>query len=224
VFFNPKEEDGLFVTGLKFKYAHESVSYEMSLEGEAEGIAWLLKREEAKAAVATTTTGELLLEDMGATVVIDALCSGIIDGTIGPGAAGLIEKILSSTGVEITLEKPLTCVDANNHCSEKLVKVAPEKLPWETVLAASGSSILDIVLGVEFFSECTIFFKVTDSCHAIESSSLLKDGLEGEVLQTFSEAAGTPNAQCSASSGSQGLLETPEAGLMKTTSGEALSI
>lgn len=61
-------------------------------------------------ALASKTTGELTLGSTnggGLGIKVKVLCSGILTGTVGPGAADTVTGLLSLTEVAVTLEAPL---------------------------------------------------------------------------------------------------------------------
>jgi hypothetical protein len=171
---------------------------------------WLSDGEKVAAATEAKITGELALTDLkvpvfGATTV---LCSGILDGTIGPGKVDLITDILNLSG---TLEEALSvlnslevaetnsmlnCVADKGACTEgSLAWVTPYGLPWDTEISLSGTVYLDLLLsekgvpGYEVECENALVGKVTDRCQGNTSAVLVNEagGLLSEFNETQSE-------------------------------------
>ena len=82
----------------------------------------------------TDSEGELLLEETVLGIKIDALCSGIFDGSIGPNGADDITELLSLAGVAITSDlvetSGIVCTNDAN-CPEPLVWAT--NMPWLTL-------------------------------------------------------------------------------------------
>lgn len=93
------------------------------------------------------TEGELLLWDMGTNGAV--LCSGLAEGTIGPGAKDVTDEILDLNGEKLeTLDCPIDTEVAGNPCesSTPLILVLPLNLPWNTevLLNAAGMFVDDV--------------------------------------------------------------------------------
>lgn len=172
---------------------------------------WLEDAIKVAAAQEAKITGELALTDLnvpvfGATTV---LCSGILDGTIGPGKVDLITDILNLSG---TLEEALAvlnslevsetnsmlnCVADKGACQPEgeLAWVTPYGLPWDTEITLSGTTFLDLLLsekgvpGYEVECENPLVGKVTDRCQGNTSAGLFNEagGLLSEFNETLSE-------------------------------------
>ena len=86
---------------------------------------WLVGAKEITAELNVEGSGELLMEDtktaLGAT---DILCSGTVDGTIGPDGLGVASEVLTLGSVAVSSTAlsgtALTCTE-QNICSEPLV-------------------------------------------------------------------------------------------------------
>jgi len=139
--------------------------------------------------------GELTLVNTnggGLGVKVEILCSGILDGTVGPGSADLITELLNLAGEKIgeglgTLE--LVCTNTLN-CTNP--KVWAEGLPWETEaeLLEQGTEVFfsDYLLKGQYLAECTILgVAVEELCEAgITATELKNEG--NNVINTFSDA------------------------------------
>src|ERR1700684_4036483 len=99
---------------------------------------WLVGGVNVTANLATDSEGELLLEDTKTLLgKVAVLCSGILDGTVGPESKDEVTKLLSlgTLHIEIStvvlVEQGLLCTDqSGGFCPEPLVWA--EKLPWDT--------------------------------------------------------------------------------------------
>jgi hypothetical protein len=70
-------------------------------------------------------------------------CQVIEDGTVGPGKADEITKILNTKEGEITEANPVECeVTEGGSLCTKPATVSPDNLPWNTELATSGGDLL----------------------------------------------------------------------------------
>src|ERR1700735_4143794 len=102
---------------------------------------WLLGGKAVEATLSVQTRGELLLEDKKATLGIKAmlLCSGILDGTIGPDGEDEITEILSLAGVATSLTAlsgtALLCSGQEGcNTGTENDEIWAVKLPWKTLL------------------------------------------------------------------------------------------
>src|SRR5580693_1268764 len=177
---------------------------------------WQIAGKAIATATESETTGELLLEDMNSLLKVDVLCKGIFDGTVGPGAADTITKILSSAGVEEkaeNLEKVIVnsincelmekgaCEEANG----SLINVFPVHLPWATeLLLPSGELVVDDIKegtgkgapGYEITCKSSLLGTVTDTCTGIAGSNMTNGATD--VIGKFEEdATNNPPGNCS---------------------------
>lgn len=112
---------------------------------------WLLNGAAIGTATEVTTTGELTtLADTGTGTEVK--CSGIFDGTVGPGAVDKIEKILNLSKVEETTENLAKVVVPAVSCTVvkaglcsvsvgALIWVIPIHLPWTTSLTLPEATL-----------------------------------------------------------------------------------
>ena len=102
---------------------------------------WLIGGEKMTAALAVEQSGELNLINTNASglgIRVEILCTGILDGTVGPASAGEITELLNTSKEAISLtalsglalEMP-NCTNTKN-CTEPLVWAVG--LPWKTEL------------------------------------------------------------------------------------------
>jgi hypothetical protein len=202
---------------------------------------WLVNGEKVAAKLAATATGEILLEDTNALkagIKADALCSGILDGTIGPGAADEITELLTLAGVAVpkTALEPsgLACTNDSNCESAKAWAI---NLPWltEVQLWEEGTESGFVILisahaggaAPGWYVECTVLgVKATDECKAAtpeskpEGATLAENetgGVLTEFLESFTELMELKLALCSSSGEETGIVEGP--GLEATTEG-----
>jgi hypothetical protein len=173
---------------------------------------WLLEGAAITTADPVETTGELLLADTGTGTEIT--CSGKFDGTVGPGAADKIEKVLSLGGVEEKFENLAKVLVPAVNCSvEKaglcsvavgaLIVVIPLHLPWTTELLLPEATLWvdDITTGTGgepgYEVSCNTFIGVqTDVCEGKPGAD--EKNITGGVEGIFEENETTnPKGNCS---------------------------
>lgn len=113
---------------------------------------WLLNGATIVSPVPVETPGEVTLDVLvlGA-LAVDIRCSLIFDGTVGPGATDLVEKILNLAKEEIGKELVglgLSCeviTSAFEECGpvDGLAEVWTDSLPWMTTLELEGTTVLE---------------------------------------------------------------------------------
>jgi hypothetical protein len=165
---------------------------------------WLVAGLEITTELNTEASGELLLEDtktaLGAS---DILCSGILDGTIGPDGLDVTSELLTLGGVAVSLTAlsggALTC-EEHSICSEPLLWAI--NLPWNTLLELAETDLGAIFVELIFsgghgnpgyYIECMGLAGLTDECKA-EGASETGEGVSestnvtGGVEDHFSDA------------------------------------
>jgi hypothetical protein len=186
---------------------------------------WLANGAVIGAAKASTTTGEILLRNTnagGLGLNVEVLCSGSFDGTVGPGKNDTIEKVLSLSGVEVTLAAPLACTNEANCSSPQVSAVG---LPWKTELTSlTTDKITTATAGWEI--DCTtIFGLIEETCTGSVTSKVSNSG--AEVLGSFSEAeiiAKGEQATCTGGGGKTGTVNSDTPGKITLNSGETLAV
>jgi hypothetical protein len=153
---------------------------------------WLVKQNQIAAggSVATETIGELLLIHLPGGILspeVKVLCSGIFDGFIYPGGQDRIEKLLSLTGVEITLANLLACTDDLTTCPTPLV--APEHLPWLTQLELMEPKPGEVVFLDLFVASGTTFPSYAVQCMGVFGEPEVE--CEGETSSIVELMAGS---------------------------------
>ncbi|MGA7704084.1 MAG: hypothetical protein WB998_04225 [Solirubrobacteraceae bacterium] len=180
---------------------------------------WLADEKPITEALASTIEGEITLgfTNMGKLgIKSKVLCSGMFDGTVGPGAADSITEVLSLTDVLVTLSAPLTCTPVETCTS---ATVAPVGLPWKTEL----SSVTDDELfngGWEVVCKTTLGTFEETCVSAEQLITLENDPTEKDVLVTFVKEQ---TATCSLGGANSGFVESDAAGLIFLNNGEALA-
>jgi hypothetical protein len=178
---------------------------------------WLFKGEVINTAKTTTTSGELLLEDMTASGKPNIICNVLFEGTTGPGRTDSITKIKDSEG-----KTPLKCTDAAKICNTP-AEVTPIHLPWLTeLLLVDGTFRNDITnsgAGEPGYKlDCnSILGLVEDQCEGTTSSEAT-NATEG-VEETFNTETETLN--CTQGGAKEGLIEGK---LLATTTGGTLTV
>lgn len=134
----------------------------------------------AEGALNAETVGELTLirysASKSATVLTEVVCSGIFDGTIGPGATDKVTSVLTLAGVAVGVlgGTALMCnvtkdegglTDCETGTANALVWA--ENLPWTTAITLSGSTFLDTFTGTggqpAYEVECKALIGITGS-------------------------------------------------------------
>ena len=208
----------------------------------AEDTQWLWEGNNITSELAVDTAGELLLEDMGASVKIDILCSGLFGGVVG-GLLGIADPLLDEVNdvedlvghlTSVTQTEPLDC-EAETSCAEKLALVTPVNLPWKTelLLETHGgvSEFIDDftsdngVAGAKpgYKVDCTVLGVLLEDTCTGEPKALLENETGG-VLGTFDENGEiNPPGDCTLSEGlHEGLIVGT--GLTTHTGGGTLSV
>jgi hypothetical protein len=206
---------------------------------------WLVTGAAVTTELATTTTGELLLEDTKVPIIGKAsvLCSGVFDGWVGPNSLDFISEVLNLTATAITNSplsagESLNCVAQSGCETSNTVLVYPIGFPAQTeveLLEQEGKVFFaDFItpvtgnkLGYEI-SECLVLgIAMVDECTApngvaeltlIESTTLL-----GSFSKAFTELAGRELATCTQGGAKSGVVETTEGGVFSLTGGGTLS-
>jgi len=167
-------------------------------------------------------TGEILLSDTSNGS--DVLCSGIFVGSVGANGEDEITEVLSLSNVLVTLTAPLLCTsDATCEASTTDVEVAPEELPWHTLLYldVSSSLFLDLVVKAGYSVTCLVLgIKVEDKCTTENASGEVKNvtgGVEGK------EEALSPLGTCSIGGAGTGEV-VPLAGNLETSPSGTLTV
>lgn len=202
---------------------------------------WLVNGAAVTSALPTKAEGELLLENTKAPIVGKAmvLCSGILDGTVGPNGEDEVIELLNLTGTAISLTAlsgtSLSCADQEN-CESS--KVWAANLPWKTelnLIEINGVSFFGILFlkkaGVTgspgWYVECTVLgVKASEECTAepdVAEAKNIAAGVETMFSDKFTEEAGLKLAECSGNKEETGIVEGP--GTETTTeSGTTLSV
>lgn len=185
---------------------------------------WLVGGSPVTTELLVETTGELLLEDTK-TIIGKAmvLCSGVLDGWIGPNSLDWVTEVLSLSAGSISTTAlsgtALSCVDQEN-CEEPLVWAV--NLGWETEVElleqTNGPFFVNLILphngGGEpgWYVECmkSLIGAVTDECKAPEAAAEI--ALEGSTLlgnfsTAFTELAELKLATCSMGGAGSGVVE-----------------
>jgi len=167
--------------------------------------------------------GELLLEDTALKAMV--LCSGILDGWIGPNSLDFVTEVLSLSGGAISstvlVGTPILC-EAQEGCSKtaETPNLWPVGLPWESeleLLEQTGYTGFAILLSSQsgsalgYYLECTILgVKSTDTCTStLAAAELTLSGTTavGKFSEAFTELAGAKLATCTFAGGETGIVE-----------------
>jgi len=201
---------------------------------------WLFNGSTITSELLVESVGELLLEDnkvpiLGKAVV---LCSGYLDGFVGPGSADLITEVLNLTkeSISTTALSPtglaLECMNQEN-CPEPLVWAV--NLPWTTELElhedpGPEEDYVVLILGKPGWEVECMGIGQTDTCTAeTEAGFLLDNIMMSTPIALFSEEItelmGLKLAKCTLGGNEsgivqgEGLIEHPEGGTISASSG-----
>jgi hypothetical protein len=160
-------------------------------------ILWLASGVAIGTAEPVTSTGEIELRNLKDALgqEIAVLCSGVFDGTVGPGAEDLITTVLNlgTGGTEISLAKKITTCTNLMGCTKP--ELTPENLPWltELELMEVGGTVLFLNIITSggkgepgYTVHCEVLnFPVEETCLGSVSANLTNDASEGDVLAVF---------------------------------------
>jgi hypothetical protein len=166
---------------------------------------WLIKGAGVTTLTSTTSLGKILLEDtkLGS----DVECEGTFDGSVGPNGEDETTEVLNEAGTIVNLEHPLTlsngCKVGKGCSTTAAVEVAPEGLPWHTLLFLDETTgkFLDNAFKATYTVTCTILgVKGTDECTVTNGTFEVVASAEG------GEAKGkvSPAANCTLGGTSSG--------------------
>jgi len=198
---------------------------------------WLYNGATILSELLVTSLGTLLLEDNKVPILGKAmvLCSGYLDGFVGPGSADLITEVLNTSLESISTIKlsglALECTNQEN-CPEALVWAV--NLPWTTELElhedpGPEEDYVVLILGEPGWEVECMGIGQTDTCTAVTEGGFLLDNGTPTPTALFSEEItelmGLNLATCTlggALSGiveGEGLIEHPEEGTISASSG-----
>jgi hypothetical protein len=187
---------------------------------------WLANGSLVTSELSSETTGELLLEDSKILFgKASVLCSGSLDGWVGPNSLGWISEMLMLAGVAVSTVvlsgTALECTTQSGCEASTKPKVWASNLGWETEveLMEEGTEAFFVNLILPHVGggspgweiECTVLgTKIVDECTAAEGVAELK--LEGATLlekfsKVFSELAVVKLANCSQGGAESGVIE-----------------
>jgi len=163
--------------------------------------------------------GELALSETLDGININALCSGILDGNIGPNGADEITELLNLAAGSISLTAltgtALECLNTEN-CAEALAWA--QGLPWLTLLVlmedGSETFFADLLTPekaggeVAYEVEC-MSLGLSDLCAVEEAAALVENAAEGlniEFTDAFTELAGLKLANCTTAGAEKGVV------------------
>jgi hypothetical protein len=191
---------------------------------------WLVGGAAVTTELATSITGELLLEDNKVPIIgkADVLCSGFFDGWVGPNSLDWVSETLSLNGTAIS-NTPLTgasldCVAQTGCETNTIVLVWPVGLPWTTeaelleqespvkvFFADLIKSATGTVVGWEITNCLVLGTAMEDECTINEAAAeLLLEGtttLLGAFSAAFTALAGLKNATCTKGGVESGVSE-----------------
>jgi len=194
---------------------------------------WLVGGLPITAELNVEATGELELEEAILGIPIAVLCSGILDGTIGPNGLDKISELLSLAGGGISLTglaaPALSCTNVTGCTTPEVWAV---NLPWESllVLMEEGTEVFfaDLLSSSGVGNpgwEVLCGSGTSDTCTVVELvSNKTNEGtnVDSEFSEAFTELAGLKLANCTVSGNEQGLVSL--LGTISLVGGGTLSV
>jgi len=170
---------------------------------------WLENGISVTATLLAEITGELALTETLLGNKIDALCSGSLDGFVGPDGADEITELLNLSGGSISLTglsgTALECTNSGS-CGEPLAWAI--ELPWLTLLVlmedGTETFFADLLVSektggsVGYEVEC-MSLGIADTCKVTEAAALVENEASApnsEFSEAFTLLAGLTNANC----------------------------
>lgn len=200
---------------------------------------WLVGGAEATVQ-SSTTEGELLLEDTETIAGKAAMiCTGILDGTIGPDGESAITEILNLKGGKIELGLlALLGTGAGSDCRTETgcaegtaaspIEIYPLGLPWKDLLfLMENGQILDLFFATEIGYEilCLILgINAEDRCSASDEEILVENNATTGDAFTPVKSKVTPNVTCTQSGGKATGIEETETESIMTASGGLVTV
>ena len=170
-------------------------------------------------------TGEVLLEDMGAPLTPDILCSFVLGGTISQGGVlGFVEFVLELDGILNMVSSTEDLIECTSSTCSNPVDVIVEDLPWhiELVLMAAGAEewLVDFLVEAgktaAFRLDCnTIIGLIEDLCEGLTSAVLKNTATDIEAEFNVNSEAG----DCTVGGVGQDLVESEGVMLVTSTGG-----
>jgi hypothetical protein len=171
----------------------------------------------------TEVTGELLLEDVKLKSAV--LCSGVLDGWVGPNSLDYVSEVLTLGGGSVNTTalsaSGLSCTPQTGCESGKAATAWAVNLGWETEAElmedTGGPFLVDLLTSthgaktVGWELECTVLLvKDSDECTVTEGvAELTLEGtaLLGSFSDGFTELAGLKLAECTLGGAETGVVE-----------------
>jgi hypothetical protein len=196
---------------------------------------WLVGGLPITADLNVESTGELELEETILGLKITVLCSGILDGTIGPNGLDVISELLRLDGTTVVslvglVAPALLCTNVSNCPSPEVWAV---HLPWGSLveLMEEGTEVFfaDLVLNSGAGNpgwEILCSNGTSDECTVTEGVSEKMNEANGTLVTLFSEAftelAGLKLANCTTGGNEQGIVTG--SGTISIVGGGALTV
>ncbi len=189
---------------------------------------WLVNGNPVTSTLLVNAEGEVLIAETIPiiNIKIDALCSGIGVGTIGPNGEGTGTELLDLSGTLVSstplVEPGLTCTNTEN-CPEPLAWA--DNLPWQGLLELMVDGTETFFVGLASKAGGTIGYHLVcmgssgleDLCTATEAIGKVTntaEGLDGEASEAFAELAGLKLANCEKAGAETGVVEGLGFGLL----------
>jgi len=151
---------------------------------------WLANGEPVTAALLVETEGELELTSLnagGLGITTKLLCSGILDGWVGPESLDFISELLSLNGTLIPTTvltgTPLLCANSGNCTEPEVWADVPFETEVELMIDGASTILVDLLLKAGWYAQCLIL--------GVTASELCESPTEGTAGEVTNEANGT---------------------------------
>jgi hypothetical protein len=138
---------------------------------------WLSKGVSLTAETSGTSHGTLTYFHKEGTGVLQITCSGLFEGTYGPGALDLVRLATSLSGSEIELNK---CTQDSGFCTSPVLHTA--NLPWHTLAVSGEARTEDEYLTSAYITSCLGFVNIECSRNNAKAT-FVKNGPNGAEFE-----------------------------------------
>jgi hypothetical protein len=157
---------------------------------------WLANGESVTSALLVETEGELELVSLnagGLGITTKLLCSGILDGWVGPESLDFVSELLTLTGTLIPTSPltgtPLLCANSGNCTEPEVWADVPFETEVELMIDAGTTFFVDLLLNAGWYAQCLIL--------GVTAAELCESPAEGVAAISTNEANGTVGGELS---------------------------
>jgi hypothetical protein len=146
---------------------------------------WLSKGVSLTGETSGTSHGTLTYFHKEGTGVLQVTCTGLFEGSYGPGALDLVTLITNLSGSEIDLNR---CTQDSGFCTSPVLHAA--RLAWHTLAVLNGTRTEDESLTSAYIMSCLGFVNIECSKEGAKATFVKNgpNGAEFEYTQAGTEA------------------------------------